>query len=56
MRKNQFATPEEIQHITDGLKNFYNHILAVDRININDLKSFMEPYYTRAGYKLGGGV
>ena len=56
MLKDQFAKQEEIQHIIDGFEKLYNYMLESGKINIEDIKTFIEPYFVASGYRVGGGV
>ena len=56
MQSNQFANQKEIQHIIEGLDSLYNQMLINGKIDVNDIKAFMEPYFARSGYRTGGGV
>lgn len=56
MQKDQFAKQEEIQHIIDGFDSLYNQILENGKVNVEYIKSFIEPYFIRSGYRIEGGV
>ena len=56
MIEEQFAKQEEVQHVITGFENLYNQILANDKVDVEDIKTFIEPYFISSGYRTGGGV
>ena len=49
--RQQFVETTKIQHIIDGLNNFYSHMINTGIVDADEMKNFMEPYFIESGYR-----
>ena len=49
--RRQFNDKNRIQHVMNGLNTLYNHMVETQRVDVDEIKSFMEPYFAEAGYR-----
>ena len=44
-------TKENIATVTDGLENFFEHMIKTQSFNLEEFVNFMEPRFETAGYR-----
>lgn len=49
--RQQLAEETKIQHVIDGINKLYELMMSNSRIDASEMKTFMEPYFDRAGYR-----
>ena len=49
--RQQFVQEDDMQHVITGIKEFYKHMLSNSRVDASEMKEYMEPYFTQAGYR-----
>ena len=49
--REQFVEKSQIQYVIEGINKLYDHMIKNARIDAAEMKVFLEPYFTEAGYR-----